>query len=206
MLKICLKLRKRLLFAIFVSFMLIAFTSKLNSLSLGLKLDRSELPGKEAKICNVTLHLPKFSQEYSDVNNQLFFVESYGKSSFRGRQLCSIESALRFSNYKVKVILLSSTLELRNSVICRLANEFYPQKLQFYTKAKEELLKGLPVEGIIQRLDWNASQVKRTRSQISDLMRYSLLYKYGGFFLDLDVLVLKDLRRYRNSIGMEAYR
>ena len=183
-----------------------SFTSNLSSLSLSLKWDRSDVPGKEAKICNVTLNLPKFSQEHSEVNNQLFFIESYGKSSFRGRQLCSIESALRFSNYNVKVILLSSTLELRNPVICRHVNEFYPQKLQFYTKAKEELLKGLPVEGIIQRLDWNASQVKRTRSQIIDLMRYSLLYKYGGFFLDLDVLVLRDLRRYRNSIGMEAYR
>ena len=153
MLKICLKLRKRLLFAIFVSFMLIVFTSNLSSLSLSLKWDRSDVPGKEAKICNVTLNLPKFSQEYSEVNNQLFFIESYGKSSFRGRQLCSIESALRFSNYNVKIILLSSTLELRNPVICRLVNEFYPQKLQFYTKMKEELLKGLPVEGIIQRLD-----------------------------------------------------
>ena len=157
------------------------------------------------KLCNTTIHLPKFGLKYSEKNQQLFFVESYGNPSYRGRQLCSIESALRRSNMNVKIITLSLSLDINSAALCRLVEEFFPEKLQFYTTTMEELFRSLPVETVIPRLEKDESRIRFTNTHKSDMMRYSLLYKFGGFALDLDVIVLKDLTEFKNTIGMEAY-
>ena len=70
--------------------------------------------------CYKQYRLPVFSKKESLENNQLFFVESYFKPIFKGRQLCAIESAIRNSGYKVKVVLISPTLNLSSQVICNL--------------------------------------------------------------------------------------
>ena len=41
-------------------------------------------------------------------------------------------------------------------------------------------------------------------THLSDLMRALLLYKFGGFYLDFDTLVRADLRKIKNSVGIEG--
>ena len=54
--------------------------------------------------------------------------------------------------------------------------------------------------GFISRLD---TENKSTKMHLSDLMRYALLYKYGGFYFDRDVLTLKTLVNYKNVVAIE---
>ena len=164
-----------------------------------------KLPENKKIFCNSSVNLETFSEQYSDKNHQIFFIETHGKPTYRGRQLCTIESALRISNLKVKVVTLSPLLDTTNPILCRLIQEFYPEKLQFYTAQLEPLFANLPLQDILPRLDPNPKRQDFTQTHVSDFMRYALLYRYGGFNLDLDVLVLKDLAGFKNSIGMEGY-
>ena len=40
-------------------------------------------------------------------------------------------------------------------------------------------------------------------SHLSDVLRYVLLYKFGGIYLDLDVMVLNGLQHYNNFVVTE---
>ncbi|XP_075264265.1 uncharacterized protein LOC142356196, partial [Convolutriloba macropyga] len=42
-----------------------------------------------------------------------------------------------------------------------------------------------------------------TKMHLSDLMRYALLFKYGGFYFDRDVLTLRSLTNYTNVVSIE---
>ena len=144
------------------------------------------------------IKLPEFSYEHSEGNNQIFFVESFNKSSIRGRWACALESAINFSNLPVKVIMTSAVLNLAKPLFRNLFNQFYSHKTIFFTIDAEKLLSNTPIEGMLQVLN-------ATNTYKSDLMRAALLYKYGGFHLDFDALTRSDLSRIRNSIGLEGF-
>ena len=42
------------------------------------------------------------------------------------------------------------------------------------------------------------------RQNLSNLLRLALLYRYGGIYLDADVVVLRPLSDLRNAIGAQA--
>ncbi|XP_075242585.1 lactosylceramide 4-alpha-galactosyltransferase-like [Convolutriloba macropyga] len=185
------------------------YNQKKHNLKIGDQKEKTQpekkLPENKKIFCNSSVNLETFSEQYSDKNHQIFFIETHGKPTYRGRQLCTIESALRISNLKVKVVTLSPVLDTTNPILCRLIQEFYPEKLQFYTAQLGPLFVNLPLQDILPRLDPNPKRQDFTQTHVSDFMRYALLYRYGGFNLDLDVLVLKDLTGFKNSIGMEGY-
>lgn len=49
----------------------------------------------------------------------------------------------------------------------------------------------------------NAGEIPLPQN-LSNLIRLSALYKYGGVYLDTDFIILKDLSRLRNSIGAQS--
>ncbi|XP_075240261.1 lactosylceramide 4-alpha-galactosyltransferase-like [Convolutriloba macropyga] len=100
----------------------------------------------------------------------------------------------------VKVFFRSSVLTINHPALCSLVKEFYPHKLSFYTAGIEELFAGTPLRGITARLQWRHPLFLL---QLSDLMRAAILYKYGGFYLDQDVLTLRDLTGFRNAIVVD---
>ena len=151
-------------------------------------------------LCDKTINLPRFPAANADKNHQIFFVESNVLPRPRGRTICALESAIRIGKMPVKVFFRSSVLTINHPALCSLVKEFYPHKLSFYTTGIEELFTGTPLQGITPRLEWNHPLILQ---QMSDLMRAVIIYKYGGFYLDQDVLTLKDLRGVRNSIVMD---
>lgn len=66
----------------------------------------------------------------------------------------------------------------------------------------EELLKDTPTS-IFATVwhDWRTTRFYSTH--YSELIRLAALYKYGGVYLDCDVVVLKPISSFRNSVGME---
>ena len=154
--------------------------------------------------CNQTLRLNNFSEEYSHMNEQIFFVETKNKKSLNGRFSCSIESAILRSSLKVKVLFRASFVNLSESEsFCNLVLNYYPDRVEFFTIDIEELMRHTPQEGILPR--WRACPPHLHYNFLSDLMRHPLLYKYGGFYSDLDILTLKSLKGLRNLYGIQGF-
>lgn len=129
----------------------------------------------------------------------IFFHEtscsSDGLIRLNGRQACAIESAAKLNpNWDVFVLSAAPVGLLNDStipppkVISALLK--YPnihfRNLNLWTYAL-----GTPLE------DWFLSDILFTsqylNSHVSDFLRYLSLYKYGGTYMDLDVVVQKNL-------------
>jgi len=68
------------------------------------------------------------------------------------------------------------------------------------------LLNGTPAEawlGAVQRGGVSLGSVP-LRQNLSNLLRLALLYRYGGIYLDADVVVVRPLSDLRNAIGAQA--
>lgn len=68
------------------------------------------------------------------------------------------------------------------------------------------LLRGTPAEswlGAVRRGEVSPGSVPLGQN-LSNLLRLALLYKYGGVYLDADVVVLRPLSGLRNAIGAQA--
>ena len=66
-----------------------------------------------------------------------------------------------------------------------------------HTFVSDSELRGLWEEGIIQRSKFFVSH-------FSDVMRFLLLHKFGGTYLDMDQIVLKSLPDLPNFLGRES--
>ncbi|EFJ21105.1 glycosyltransferase CAZy family GT32 [Selaginella moellendorffii] len=67
----------------------------------------------------------------------------------------------------------------------------------------EELLENTPAEMFASVwVEWR--RVELFYIHYSELLRLAALYKYGGVYLDSDVVVLKPLTSLQNAVGMEA--
>ena len=148
------------------------------------------------------IRLPEFTAADSeDDNKQVFFVESYNKSKFKGRFVCGMETAVHFANMPIKVVMNSPFLNLSQPQLRNLVKNFSPHKIQFYTIKVDELFADTPIEGMLEVVNMSNTN---TKTHISDMMRAALLYKYGGFYLDFDTLTRSDLTNITNSVGLES--
>ena len=148
--------------------------------------------------CGRMISLNQFGQ--SDVvTKQMFFLETSGRSKLSPRQACSVESAARFSNLQVHVILLSDSLDLTDNSTCYLYQTV--QNVEFYTVNWDNIFKDTPIHNLTQSKKFHESQFKV--SHFSDALRMAMVYKYGGFYSDLDAVTIQDLSRFHNVIGME---
>ncbi|MED6206826.1 hypothetical protein PIB30_030272 [Stylosanthes scabra] len=66
----------------------------------------------------------------------------------------------------------------------------------------DELLKGTPAH-IFSSVWFEWRKTKFYATHYSELIRLVALYKYGGIYLDSDILVLKPISSLNNSLGME---
>ena len=62
------------------------------------------------------------------------------------------------------------------------------------------MYRNTPVEGITNKID---SVVNHGITHYSDIGRLALIYKYGGFYLDLDLIVTKNLLNFSNFYVIE---
>ena len=78
----------------------------------------------------------------------------------------------------------------------------YPQ-IEFYSVNVTQLFRGLPIEGVEQFHD-PKSPIGPVK--MSELVRKALIFKFGGFYSDLDVVVLKSLRSLSNFYPLQSDR
>ena len=124
------------------------------------------------------IYIKKISEKFSATDQQLFFTETGFRSNFRGRQLCSIESAILNSGLRVKVLMTKNYLEVQNdSNISEFLYSYYPEMVDFYYLDTEEILKNTPLEDINKM---RITKGKYRGNHLSDFLRHALIYKFGG--------------------------
>ena len=122
--------------------------------------------------------MKKFSEKFSATDQQLFFTETGLKSNFRGRQLCSIETAILNSGLRVKVLRTKNYLEVQNdSITSNFLHSYYPERVDFYNIDTEQILKNTPLEEITKM---RITKGKYRGNHLSDFLRSALIYKFGG--------------------------
>ncbi|KAF5306244.1 hypothetical protein FQA39_LY08942 [Lamprigera yunnana] len=131
-----------------------------------------------------------------------------GKITITARQACAVESAaLMNPDYDVYLLFTSPGLiKLENTESDRILkallsyNNVHIQHLDYETYTK-----GTPVENLYK--DGKVEASIYARSHASDVLRYLTLWKYGGIYLDLDVIVIKPLHELPpNYAGSESER
>lgn len=127
--------------------------------------------------------------------SNVFFIlsdESAGNDTLTARQACSVESAA-LANRHLQVFLVYSSRE--NSI--KLRNEDQVKAILSYPNVhinfleKVEFSRGTPMEDFMSsgKLEKSKFRVEHT----SDALRLLLLWKYGGTYLDTDMMVQKRL-------------
>lgn len=120
------------------------------------------------------------------------------------RQACAVESAARMNkNTSIFVIFLSTVgIDDKNLAPNIKALKSYPN-IYFRNLELSEYIKNTPIEEWTQNGQIFTS--KYIVSHLSDFLRFLSLYKFGGIFLDLDFIVLRNLEKFPpNFAGLES--
>ncbi|KAF5285513.1 hypothetical protein FQR65_LT13210 [Abscondita terminalis] len=130
----------------------------------------------------------------------IFFLEtscnSYinDKIFLQARQACAVESAaLNNPDHSVYLLFVSpGIIKHEDTESGRILNALLRYKnVHFYHLNYEKYTKDTPVENLYKELKVENS--KYPQSHASDVLRFLTMWKYGGVYLDLDVVVLKPL-------------
>uniref|UniRef100_A0A1B6KGG8 Alpha 1,4-glycosyltransferase domain-containing protein n=1 Tax=Graphocephala atropunctata TaxID=36148 RepID=A0A1B6KGG8_9HEMI len=136
----------------------------------------------------------------------IFFLETSCPSEpgihLTPRQACAVESAAKMNPTSDVYVLFPSP------VVDNISRPAYLRELLSYPNVR---LRHLPMDLYFQDsplADWYSSGMLRTsrwpRSHASDILRYLTLWKFGGIYLDLDVVVTKSLSNLSNFAGAES--
>lgn len=136
-----------------------------------------------------------------DLKNQEngFFIESI-HSTLTVRQACAVESlAFLNPNLKIYVLFLIGQVD-SSSIIMQTLLKNYPN-IRFIKVDFNEFVAGTPMERWNYCSDWKSGP--HHVAHLSDGLRYLTLYKFGGYYFDLDVIQSRPVTDYRNFIATE---
>lgn len=138
----------------------------------------------------------------------IFFHETscFGEEGLvlNSRQACAVESAARMNPTMTVYLLFVSKSEFSNStreIIRHLLINYRNIKIRHIYP--DRYVKDTPLEawytsGALKKSHWPISHM-------SDMLRYLTLWKYGGIYLDLDVVVTSSLENLTNFAGAEDW-
>ncbi|CAN7986862.1 unnamed protein product, partial [Ixodes hexagonus] len=127
----------------------------------------------------------------------IWFIESGNHQFLNFRQACSIESAA-LHNPELPIRLLTTRAL---SPDCE-----YTRILKTLPNFRAELLEisgtfhSTPMESWYRSNAWIRS--KHRTEHVSDALRYAILWRHGGIYMDLDVIMLRPLNGLTNSVVM----
>lgn len=141
---------------------------------------------------------PKFAT--TTKNRTFFFVETSNTSHFTAREACAVESVARLHpSNPVRLLYIADTFNLSNPLVNLLLKY---KNVRFSHVDLDTMMKGSPLEPWIEKRPWEKSPFNV--SHLSDVMRTLLMWKYGGVYLDLDVVALRPLDDLTNAIGQQS--
>ncbi|KAB7506647.1 hypothetical protein Anas_00666 [Armadillidium nasatum] len=129
----------------------------------------------------------------------IFFIEGFGKDHIPARMICSIESAaLAHRNTPIDVMMTSQILRKSEGIKSLL--KAYSNVRFLYLNATALYMESPMKEWFLNKM-W--VQSKFPEINFDDPLRFLLLFKYGGIYLDMDTIVLKNLEKEENFVGLE---
>lgn len=145
----------------------------------------------------------------SGAEKRIVFIETSGQNCLRPRQACSIESAARTNPDMTIYVYMALTpppgspevdkgdgLERDCHTMDILAK--FPNVEIIHEDLTQHFL-DTPLEQIL--LDGTFDQSNFSFQHMADALRIVLLYKYGGIYIDMDVVILRSLACLRNTAG-----
>lgn len=130
--------------------------------------------------------------------NEAFFVETSRSPSLNYRQACSVES-LALTNPNLRINVLMTGLNSTSQTISVLRNYSNINVMEF---DPGDIFMGTPLHHWYFCTDWRTSSY--VIEHLSDALRYTILYLYGGYYFDLDVVSMHPMSRYRNFSAAES--
>lgn len=141
---------------------------------------------------------------------RIFFIETSGHRCLRPRQACAVESAALTNPDMTVHVYMSLSSPPGNPEVdygdglerhCRTMDliKSLPNVRVLYEDLLSKYLTGTPLESLYVSGQFNKSRY--SYQHVSDAVRVALLYRYGGIYLDLDVVVLRSLKCLRNTAG-----
>jgi hypothetical protein len=131
----------------------------------------------------------------------MFFLETSGRPFYTPRELCALESAARHHPDKTIVMGTSSAYilntEIQHAVTSRHKN------IRFVRFNYTALALRTPLgDWLVDRPDHPLKLSGFGVEHSSDILRCLVLYVFGGIYIDTDVIVLKPLDEFQNSMGL----
>jgi hypothetical protein len=167
-------------------------------------------------ITNIPTFLPQHLQRHQhplkvDLNplpelaprpDSIFFVETSGRSSFGPKELCSVESAAKNNpDQNVYVVMTRKDIDSSNNRLISSVRDVYDnvhfKHVDVDSFVSDSALGTLWAEGKIQKSSFLVSH-------LSDVLRFLLLNRFGGTYLDMDQIVLRKLPETPNYLGRES--
>ena len=145
---------------------------------------------------------PYFSvaQEKPEGSNKMFFFETSGRPTLSPRQACAVESAARFTNLTEIMVLLKSPSLLiggeDNEAMCGLYRGQFQSRISFHSLDIDKEFEDTPLDDFMKRGQFEKSKYPSTH--MSDMIRVVFLYKYGGWYADVDYIFMRSLNENRN--------
>ena len=145
---------------------------------------------------------PKFNTNDADFRDKPkgFLVETSGSGLLNYRQSCAVES-LALINPEMAVYVLFIDVDPANSTVIQSLKNRYPN-LHMIRIDMDDYLAGTPLERWYHCTDWRSGP--HHTSHLSDALRFLTLFKYGGYYFDLDVIQVRPVTFYRNFVSMES--
>lgn len=155
---------------------------------------------KEETLCEGKVKLESlFLQELGEHN--IFFIETSGKNVISPREACAVESAARNSGLHVVMVRVGSELDLSDNTTCQLHKRFDKNGVSFFNVDLPTLAEGTPLEGFFTSLALRNSMNKFVHA--ADATRLLLLNRFGGFYADLDMVIIKDISHLHNVVASD---
>ncbi|XP_064120791.1 lactosylceramide 4-alpha-galactosyltransferase-like [Macrobrachium nipponense] len=144
---------------------------------------------------------PLVTLETKDVPMEgVVLLEGYGSSWLKPRVLCSVESAAR-AHPDIPVTLLMTSRNVSDTALLQALKTEFPN-LQLLHLEVDHLFRDSILEYWYKERMWEHSYWPK--SHFNDILRWLILERYGGIYLDLDALVLRSLSSLPNSAGLES--
>jgi lactosylceramide 4-alpha-galactosyltransferase len=132
-------------------------------------------------------------------SRNVFFIETSKSNELNVRQACAVESAA-LQNGNLNIFTLMTGIPNNNSPSMKALSSY--SNIHFRHIELGDYFLHTPLEQWYFCTTWNYGSY--AIAHLSDALRLLTLYKYGGYYFDLDFVMLKSVEKYQNFLAPES--
>jgi len=145
---------------------------------------------------HTTVPFTEPAEDHNIQNEDIVFLETSGRTGLKARDGCALESAALHHPHRSVVLYSISPTDPKDSYRMALRNV---SKVKFQFLDLQELFRDTPLQ------EWHKSgQIHKSSypiQHLSDAVRLAILWKYGGTYLDTDMIAIRTLGNLSNALG-----